>query len=100
MEPFFRKGQPLDSLIFIILIDSDIPKCNRYIRMVQYLFNRYGVMCLLIHVITKSLSQCVSSYGADTKCFSSIRKNIICLLSADCLVGKIRRFEQKFIILI
>ena len=28
MAPFLGKGEPLDSLVFIILVDPNVPQCN------------------------------------------------------------------------
>ena len=89
MAPLLE-GQPLDGPVLIVLVDAYIPQCHGYIRVVQYLLDRNGVMRLLVHVITECLSQRMRAYAADTKYLPGISQNIIGLLAAYCLVGKTR----------
>ena len=67
------KGQALNQLIFIILIDSNIPKCDRYIRVIKYLFQCHGVVRLLVHMIAECFSKGMCAYAINPEYFSGVR---------------------------
>lgn len=50
------KGQALNQLIFVVLVDTNVSKGDTYVCMVEYLHQCNRVVCLLVHVIAECLS--------------------------------------------
>ena len=50
------KGQALNQLIFVVLVDTNVSKGDAYVCVVEYLHQCNRVMCLLVHVIAECLS--------------------------------------------
>lgn len=90
----FLKAQPHNSLVLVILVNSNVAQRLAHVGMVEYILERNRIMRLLVHMVAERLTQCMRAYAAESERFPGFGQDIVRLLAADRLVREIRGFEQ------